>query len=204
MKHPTPEQFAQLFSENPQAAETFGRHLAEVCPDCGDAVRRMEALLQRFHHWDPEVAVREGLEADELLATLVAAGPDFEIWSREVERREELQTWGVAWVALEHAKERMAAGVPGTQARDFALVAAAIAGTLGTSYHPEWIQDLNALALATSLAAEDRSDEREPLRAETIESRLNRAAAVMAALARGTGSENVKEEVLSLLSRVLA
>lgn len=196
MRHPTLEEFAKLFSEDPQAAETFGRHLAEVCPGCGAELQRMEALLQRFHHWDPEVAVREGLEADDLFATLVSSGSGFEIWSREVEDREELQTWAVAWVALEHARERMAGGASGAQARDFARVAAAIAESLGTYYHPEWTQDLKALAYATVVAASTRG--------EAVESRLNHAAAAMAALAKGTGSESVKEEVFDLLSRALA
>jgi len=52
--------------------------------------------MKRFQHWDPEVAVLEGLPAESLFATIMAAGQDCAGWLSLVDEKEELQTWGVA------------------------------------------------------------------------------------------------------------
>jgi hypothetical protein len=198
MKHPTIEDFAGFFSNHPDAAEVFGRHLAAVCPDCGERLAAIEALLRRFRHWDPAIAVGEGLEADALLDGLLAAGEGFAAWWPEVEQRGELMSWGVATVALERAAALLSGEAARPRARELALLAAAIAENLGPCYHVDWIHDLKALAYATVFAAGSpaEGDPREAARA-----RLRHALAATEALDKGTGSESLAAEVWGLLSR---
>ena len=142
-------EIARLLADDSTAGPRVCRHLAAACPACGERLRQVEALVQRFRHWNPEVAVLEGLAADGLLAGLLAAGDDPADWPSRIERNEELQTWGVAWAALEKAGDLL--GDPASQngARDLALLAAAVAEHLGDFYHPEWVSDLKALAFAS-------------------------------------------------------
>jgi hypothetical protein len=196
--HPTLEDFAGFFSTYPEVAENYGRHLAAVCPACGELLEKIEALLQRFRHWDPAIVVGEGLEADGLLDALLETGQDFATWWPEVERRGELLSWGVAWVALERANALLAENTSRPRAREFALLAAAISENLGPCYHVEWINDLKALAYATVVAADDPAA-RGPRAA--VQARLEHSLAATEALAKGTGSESLAAEVWGLLSR---
>jgi hypothetical protein len=111
---------ARMWMDDPPAC----RHLAAVCPVCGEQLRRVEALMQRFRHWNAEIVVLEGLDADDLLAGFLAAGHDAATWPSQVEQTEELQTWGVAWAALEKARQCLADPAAQIQARDLALLAA--------------------------------------------------------------------------------
>jgi hypothetical protein len=152
--------------------------------------------MKRFQHWDPEVAVLEGLPAEDLFATIMAAGQDCASWLSLVDEKEDLQTWGVAWVALEQAREQMTEEASRLRARDLALLAAKIAETLGASYHPDSVADLKARAYATAAAAEAPD-------ANTVGSRLHRMAAALAALEMGSGDEAVAQDVWNLLSQVI-
>ena len=197
-RHPTLEDFAGFFSTCPEAAEVYGRHLAAVCPVCGELLAQMEALLQRFRHWDPAIVVGEGLEADDLLEALLKKGKGFAAWWPEVETRGELLSWGVASVALERANTSLAEDTSRLRARELALLAAAIAENLGPCYHVEWVNDLKALAYATVVAADDPAQKSSK---EAVRSRLQHALAATEALSQGTGSESLAAEVLALLSR---
>ncbi|HEX3531406.1 MAG TPA: hypothetical protein VH988_30460 [Thermoanaerobaculia bacterium] len=198
MKHLELPEIARMMSEDSPILQGC-RHLAEVCPVCAERFAQVEALMKHVGHWDPEVAVREGLDADDLLAALLAAGPDLAGWTSRVEEKPEYQTWGVAWLALERAQALLAEPSTRSQARDFALLAAAIAGTLEDSvYHSESIADLRALAQATAVAAAAPGAGTTDL-ANTV----RQMAAVVAALEQGTGEEAVEKRVLSLLSQVL-
>jgi hypothetical protein len=188
-------EIAKLLADDP--ASKVCRHLAATCPTCGERLRQVEEVMKRFRHWNPEVAVLEGLEGESLLADLLAAGHGSAGWSEQVEKREELQTWGVAWVALERARELIAEEASRAEALDLALLAAAIAERLGDFYHPEWVFDLKALAYATATAASG------PPGADLIDARLKHAAAAVTALEKGTGDESVARDVGELLSRVL-
>jgi hypothetical protein len=192
MKHLDLAEIARLLSADPSTC----RHLAEACPVCGEGLQQVEALMKRFQHWDPEVAVLEGLPAESLFATVMAAGHDGASWSSQVDEKVELQTWGVAWVALEQAREQITEEASRLRARDLALLAARIAETLGTTYHPDSVADLKALAYATAAAAE-------PPDVSSVGSRLKRMAAAVTALEKGSGDEAVAREVWSLLSRVI-
>lgn len=194
MKHPELADIAKLLSDGSLAAECC-RHLAEVCPVCGERLAQVEALMQRFGHWDAETVVREGPPAAGLLESLLAKGRSAKGWSSLVTKNAEYQTWGVAWVALERARELLAAGASGKQSRDLALLAAAIAAYLGASYHPDSVADLKALAHATAAAAW-------PAGKGSFD-RLRQVAAAVTALDQGTGDPAVAREVMRLLSRVV-
>jgi len=183
---------ARLLTDDPSAC----RHLAAVCPVCGEQLRRVEALMQRFHHWNAEVMVLEGLEADELLAGFLAAGHDPATWPSRVEQSENLQTWGVAWAALERARQLLADPAAQIQAHDLALLAAAIAEHLGDFYHPDWVADLKALAHATAAASDTPG-------ADAVGARPKQVAAAVTALEQGTGDDAVAKDVWSLLERAI-
>ena len=191
-KHLELAEIARLLSVDPPTC----RHLAAACAICGERLQQVEALMKRFQHWDPEVAVLEGLPAEDLFATLMAAGHDEASWSSQVDEKVEVQTWGVAWVALEQAREQMTEEASRRRARDLALLAARIAETLGTTYHPDSVADLKARAYATAAAAE-------PSDANAVGSRLQRMAASLAALEKGTGDEAVAQDVWNLLAQVI-
>jgi len=179
---------AALLGNGDEKVASFCRHLAAVCEPCGEQLRQVEELMKRFRHWNPEVAVLEGLTADGLLAEILETDPA--TWASQVKKKADLQTWGVAWVALEWAQ---ACEVQG-RALQLALLAATIAGHLGTTYHPEWVSDLTALAHATAAAATPPSD---------AEGRLRQVAAATEALQKGTGEESIAREVVALLARVV-
>ena len=192
MKHLELAEIARLLSVDPETC----RHLAETCPVCGERLQEVEALMKRFQHWDPEIAVLEGLPAESLFASIMAAGQDGESWCSQVDEKVELQTWGVAWVALEQAREQITEEASRPRARDLALLAARIAESLGTTYHPDSVADLKARAYATVAAAE-------PPDANFLGSRLRRMAAAVTSLEKGTGDEAVARDVWSLLSKVI-
>ena len=195
MSHLELAEIAKMLA-SPAFAESACRHLAETCPTCGDRLRQVEALMKRFRHWDPEVVVQEGLEADGLLAALLAEGQDSACWPSRVEQDTDLQTWGVAWVALERARGLIADKASNAQARELALLAATIAEHLGNSYHPESVSDLKALAYAVAAAAA------EPPGEDYVDARLAHVAAAVTALAKGTREETFTREVWALLSRI--
>jgi hypothetical protein len=199
MEHLTLPDIAGLLADGRPEAARLVRHLAEICPDCGELYHQAEALIARFRHWNPEVAILEGLPADGLFAGLVAGGGGYADWNRQIEQQENLQTWGVAWVALERAREILA--IPGHdkagQARDLARLAAKIAETLGAFYHPDWVADLKALSCATAAVAAKASG------ADDVRSQLEQVIAAATALHEGTGDDAVGREVRDLLSKVL-
>jgi hypothetical protein len=197
MRHLELAEIAKMMSEDPPIAARVCRHLSEACPVCGERLRQVEALMKRFRHWNAEVAVLEGLEAEGLLASLLAGGEGYASWSLQVEQKEELQTWGVAWVALERARDVLPDDAPNVLTRDLALLAVSIAERLGDFYHPEWVSDLKALAYATAAAAA------EPPAPDFVDSRLKQVAAAVTALEKGTGDEMVAKDVWDLLSRVM-
>src|SRR5262249_19018041 len=104
-------------------------------------------------------------------------------------------TWGVAWVVLERAQALMAEEARRSEARDLARLAELIARKLSSSYHPESVPDLKALASATSISL--------PAPGEEAAGPFRQIAAVVTALDEGTGDEAVAKKVLGLLSQAL-
>jgi hypothetical protein len=196
MKHLEVLEIAKLLSDGSLSAESC-RHLAETCPTCGERLGQVEALMKRFRHWDAETVVREGPAAAELLETLLARGTECAAWCSLVKDDAEYQTWCVAWAALERAQGLIADGdAQAAQARDLALLAAAITEHLGASYHPNSVSDLKALAHAAAAAAGPAGG------ADTLET-LRQVAAAVAALDQGTGDPAVARDVTDLLAQVL-
>jgi len=193
MRHAELTEIAKLLSDGGVAADVC-RHLAEVCPDCGERLAEIEALMQRFRHWDAETVLREGAAADVLFEALLEKGKSPEGWTSLVENDAEYQTWGVAWVALEGAQKLIAENSTRAQARDLAVLAATIAVHLNASYHPDSIADLKALAHATAAAAG-------PLGADFLDT-LRQVAAAVTALEQGTGDPAVAGDVMGLLAQV--
>jgi hypothetical protein len=194
MKHLEMAEIAKLVSDGSPFAELC-RHLAETCPTCGERLVEVEALMSRFRHWDAETVVREGPAAAELLETLLAKGEDCAAWCSVMREDGGYQTWCVAWVALERAQSLIVDDdAHSTQARNLALLAAAITDHLGASYHPDFVSDLKALAHAIAAAAGP------PATAAT--DTLHQVAAAVTALDQGTGDPTVARDVMGLLSRV--
>jgi len=191
MRHFDLLEIAKLFSEEPAAC----RHLAETCPTCGERFRHIEALMQRFEHWNPEVALLEGPPAEGLVAALLAAGESLTLWSAQVDKNEDFQTWGVAWVALEKAREELEAATSLSRARDLALLAVKVSEHLGQAYHPNSVADLQARAYAIAAVAEPPEVD--------LGARLKRIAAAVEALDKGAGDEAIARVVWDLLSRVI-
>jgi hypothetical protein len=187
--HLTLAEIAVLLAED--RSRPLVKHLAETCTVCGERFREAEALMKRFRHWSPEVAILEGLEADRLFAKLLAAGRDFAARSWLAEHDESLQTWGVAWVALERARQSLGEDGGAGQARDCALLAVQIAEALGNAYHPESVADLKALAYATAAAAEKALGE--------LDMQLKWLGPAATAFEEGTGDAEIRREVADLL-----
>ena len=192
MKHLELPEIARLLSVDPETC----RHLAEACPVCGERLRQVEALMKRFQHWDPEIAVLEGLPAEDLFATIMAAGQDCTSWFSQVDEKVELQTWGVAWVALEQAREQMTEEASRLRARDLGAPGGENRGDLGRDLSSGLRGGPEARAYAVAAAAE-------PPDANPVGTRLKRMAAALAALEKGSGDEAVAQEVWSLLSKVI-
>lgn len=193
MRHLELTEIAKLLSDGGVAAESC-RHLAEVCPVCGERLAEVEALMKRFRHWDAEIIAREGPAADGLFAALLEKGQGPSGWSSLVNEKAEYQTWGVAWVALERAQGLMGEEDTKAQARELALLAATISGHLGASYHPDSIADLKALAHATAAAAGTPG-------ADSFDT-LRQVAAAVTALDQGTGDPAVARDLMGFLSQV--
>jgi hypothetical protein len=187
--HLTLAEIAYLLAE--ERSRPFVKHLAETCPVCGELYRQGQALIKRFRHWAPEVCILEGLEADTLFARLMAGGRDFATRSWRVEHDESFQTWGVAWVLLERARQYLGEEGGAAEARDLALLAVQIAEALGTAYHPESVADLKALTYATTAAAENALGD--------FDQQLKWLGQAATALDKGTGDAEVKREVAELL-----
>jgi hypothetical protein len=194
MKHLELAEIAKLLSEGSLSAESC-RHLAEVCPTCGERLGQVEDLMKRFRHWDAETVLREGPAAEELFETLLEKGQGLDARASLVKEETEYQTWGVAWVALERAQGLIGEEATRAQARELALLAVAVAEHLGASYHPDSIADLKALAHATAAAAGLPG-------VESFDT-LRQVAAAVAALDQGTGDPTVASDVMAQLSQIL-
>jgi tetratricopeptide (TPR) repeat protein len=145
--HLTLEALARLLSGGMTYEELQQRvvpHLLELCPVCRKTQREILQMQEEVGHWNEEVVVAEGLEAPQLWARLAVL--PFEEQVRRVEEDSEFQAWGLCQLVL---KKSLEAGFecPST-AVNLANLAVKISFRLGDVYHPEWVQDLCARALA--------------------------------------------------------
>jgi tetratricopeptide (TPR) repeat protein len=145
--HLTLEALARLLSGGMAYEELQQRvvpHLLELCPVCRETHREILRMQEELGHWNEEIVVTEGLEAPGLWARI--AGLSYEEQVKQVEEDVELQAWGLCQLLL---KKSLEAGFEDpTTAVNLANLAVKISCRLGDVYHPEWVQDLRARALA--------------------------------------------------------
>jgi tetratricopeptide (TPR) repeat protein len=119
-------------------------HLLERCPACRETHREILKMQEDLGHWNEEVVVTEGLEAPKLWARL--AELPYEEQVKRVDEDPELQAWGLCRLLLKKSFE--AKSEDPALAVDLANLAVKISFRLGNVYHPEWVRDLRARALA--------------------------------------------------------
>jgi len=163
-------------------------HLLERCPVCRETHREILRMQEDLGHWNEEVVVTEGLEAPKLWARL--AELQYEEQVKRVDEDPELQAWGLCQFLV---KRSFDAGFRDPVAAvDLANLAVTISGRLGDVYHPEWVNDLRARALAQlgnarRVLGELRSADDAFVLAES-------------SLEQGTGDPRLQAEVLRLQS----
>jgi tetratricopeptide (TPR) repeat protein len=145
-------------------------------------------MQEDLGHWNEEVVVVEGLEAPQLWTRL--AELPYEEQLKRVDEDPELQAWGLCSLLLKKSLEARAKD-PGIAA-DLANLAVKISFRLGDVYHPEWVHDLSARALAhlgnaRRVLGELRSAEDAFQSAESL-------------LGQGTGDVTLQAEILDLRS----
>jgi len=145
--HPTLETLARWLAgelEHDQVRLELAPHFLASCPDCRAMREEIDRLLAESGHWDEAVAVVETRDAPERLR-LLGEGPHAERM-RRADEVEELHTWGVCRLLLDKVREQVFSD-PST-AVETAHLAVRLAEHLGAAYHPDWILELRALALA--------------------------------------------------------
>jgi tetratricopeptide (TPR) repeat protein len=161
-------------------------HLAARSPAFSRQMAELHLLMREAWHWDAELAVTEWLDAPAAWERL-AALPHADQLSA-VEADESCHTWGLCRL-LERLSARSAAGNP-TQAARLASLSLRISRHLGPAYGPEWIRDLQALALGRLADARRRLGE--------LESAADALDAAETERQAGTGGPAVLAELLPL------
>jgi len=119
-------------------------HLTGNCPVCRGNEEEIRRLQDESGHWSETVAVFETREAPELARLL--EGLPHEEQMRLADENEDLHTWGLCQYLLKKTRETVFENP--AQAVETALVAIRLSGHLGEVYHPGWVLDLQARALA--------------------------------------------------------
>jgi tetratricopeptide (TPR) repeat protein len=145
--HPTLETLASWLAgelEHEQVRLELAPHFLGSCPVCRAMSEEIDLLLAKSGHWDEAVAVVETREAPERLR-LLGEGPHAERM-RRADEVEDLHTWGVCQLLLEKVREQVFSDPSG--AVETAHLAVRVAAHLGEAYHPDWVLELRARALA--------------------------------------------------------
>jgi tetratricopeptide (TPR) repeat protein len=145
--HLTMETLARLLSGGMTYEELLEKvvpHLLERCAICQELHREILRMQAEVGHWNEEVVVAEGFAAPQLWERI--AGLPYEEQVVQVEGDTDLQNWGFCQFLLKKSLEA-GFGDP-TAAVNFANLAVKISLRLGDVYHPEWVQDIRARALA--------------------------------------------------------
>lgn len=145
--HLTLETLARLLSGGMTYEELLEKvvpHLLERCPVCQELHREILRMQAEVGHWNEEVVVTEGLEAPELWARLASLPYEEQLMC--VEDEADLQTWGLCQLLLKKSLET--AFESPESAVNLANLAVKMSLRLGDVYHPEWVQDQRARALA--------------------------------------------------------
>jgi tetratricopeptide (TPR) repeat protein len=145
--HLTLEALARLLAGGMTYEELQQRvvpHLLELCPVCRETHREILRMQEEVGHWNEEIVVAEGLEAPDLWDRI--ADLPYEEQEKRLVEDAELQSWGLCQFILRKSLE--AGFEDPTTAVNLANLAVKISSLLGDVYHPEWVQDLRAKALA--------------------------------------------------------
>jgi tetratricopeptide (TPR) repeat protein len=101
-------------------------------------------MQEDLGHWNEEVVVTEGLEAPHLWSRLSKLSYEEQV--KQIENDPDLQNWGLCQLLLKRSFD--AGFTDPAIAIDLANLAVNISHRLGDVYHPEWVHDLRARALA--------------------------------------------------------
>ncbi|HEX5715546.1 MAG TPA: hypothetical protein VF179_05260 [Thermoanaerobaculia bacterium] len=142
------ELFAKLStgSASPEeVARIFLPHHIETCPSCRALHERLQEIKGDLGYFDELVALLESETAPELALILESLPPTEQL--RAAEADESFHTWGLCVYLLQQSKEACLSDA--RRATELAILAVRIALALPKeSYHPDWVQDLQARAFA--------------------------------------------------------
>jgi tetratricopeptide (TPR) repeat protein len=142
------ELFAKLStgSASPEeVARVFLPHHIEICPSCRALHERLQEIKGDLGYFDELVALLESETAPELALILESLPPTEQL--RAAEADESFHTWGLCVYLLQQSKEACLSDA--RRATELAILAVRIALALPKeSYHPDWVQDLQARAFA--------------------------------------------------------
>ena len=158
------ELFARLSTGSASPEEVtrvFLPHHLDICPSCRALHERLQEIKGDLGYFDELVALIESETAPEL-ARILESLPAVE-QLRAAETDESFHTWGLCVYLLQQSKEACLSDA--RRATELAILAVRIALALPKdSYHPDWVQDLqarsfaylaNALKVANELTAAD-------------------------------------------------
>ena len=146
-RHPSLDTLARWLAgelEHEDVLREVVPHLTGNCPVCRGNEEEIRRLQDESGHWSETVAVFETREAPELARLL--EGLPHEEQMRLADENEDLHTWGLCQYLLKKTRETVFENP--AQAVETALVAIRLSGHLGEVYHPGWVLDLQARALA--------------------------------------------------------
>ncbi|HVG06069.1 MAG TPA: hypothetical protein VNM67_00020 [Thermoanaerobaculia bacterium] len=120
-------------------------HLLETCPTCRALHDRLQEIKGDLGYFDELVALLESDTAPDLAAALESLPPTEQL--RAAETDETFHTWGLCVYLIQQSKQSCLSDA--RRAIDLAILAARIALALPKdTYHPDWVQDLQARAFA--------------------------------------------------------
>lgn len=120
-------------------------HHIETCPSCRALHERLQEIKGDLGYFDELVALLESDTAPELARILKSLPPTEQL--RAAEADESFHTWGLCVYLLQQSKEACLSDA--RRATELAILAVRIALALPKeSYHPDWVQDLQARAFA--------------------------------------------------------
>lgn len=129
-----------------EASRILVPHLLETCPSCRALYDRLQEIKGDLGYFDELVALLESETAPGLAAALEALPPAEQL--RAAETDETFHTWGLCVHLIQQSRDTCL--IDARRATDLAILAARIALALPKdTYHPEWVQDLQARAFAS-------------------------------------------------------
>lgn len=128
-----------------EVSRVFLPHHIGICPSCRAVYEQVQEIKGDLGYFDELVALLESETAPELARILESLPPPEQL--RAAENDESFHTWGLCVYLLQESKE--ACLIDGRRATELAILAVRIALALPKeSYHPDWVQDLQARAFA--------------------------------------------------------